>query len=168
MMKRDQSNTAAIIGIGVSTAVLLILSSALIITAVVLIRNYRRRSAKQDINKDTLYSTLNRGSKQQALLQYLQQSSNDLYDQIHLSPSTGQTEFIPTPQSEKINNSHPINPDTENSMNGASAKSQANSPLATHAAVDNSKRKKVKRMTQGTLQLRSTHERYQLVKGYIK
>ena len=73
-------------------------------------------------------------------------NSNGLYDQIYLSPSTGQTEFIPKPQSENINNpyynSHTTNPDTENSVTSAS---QINSPLATYAAVDNSKRKKVKK-----------------------
>ena len=142
---RGQSNTAAIIAIGVSTAMLLILSSALIITAAVLIRNYRRRSAKQDFYTDALYSTLNRGSEQQVQHQYMQQNSNDLYDQIHLSPSTGQTEFIPKPQSESISNSHPVNPDTENSMNGVSVESEVNSPPAIYAAIDNSKRKKVKK-----------------------
>ena len=60
VMKRDQSNTTAIIGIGVSTAILLILSSALIITVVVLFGNYRRRSVKQEHDNDA-YSTLNRG-----------------------------------------------------------------------------------------------------------
>ena len=147
--KRDQSNTAAIIGIGISTAILLILSSALIITAVVLIRNYRRRSAKQELNNDALYSRLNRGSKAQVQPQSTQQNSNRLYDQIHLSPSTGQTEFIPKPQSKNINNPfynyHSTNPDTENAVTSASAESQANSPQATNAAVDNSKRKKVKK-----------------------
>ena len=145
MKNRGQLNTAAIIAIGVSTAMLLILSSALVITAAVLIRNYRRRSAKQDFHTDALYSTLNRGSEQQVQHQYMQQNSNDLYDQIHLSPSTGQTEFIPKPQSESINNSHPINPDTENSMNHVSVESEVNSPPATYAAIDNSKRKKVKK-----------------------
>ena len=145
VMQRSQLTTAVIIAIGVSTTILLILSSALVITAAVLIINYRRRSAKQDFHTDALYSTLNRGSEQQVQHQYMQQNSNDLYDQIHLSPSTGQTEFIPKPQSESINNSHPINSDTENSMNGVSVESEVNSPPATYAAIDNSKRKKVKK-----------------------
>ena len=92
---------------------------------------------------------LNRGSEQQVQLQSMQQNSNDLYDQIYLSPSTGQTEFIPEPQSENISNpfynSHPTNPNTENAMTSASAESQANSPLAIYAAIDNSKRKRVKK-----------------------
>ena len=91
---RSQSNTA-IITIVVSTVGLLILSSALIIAAVVVIRNYRRRSAKQQLDTDAPYSTLNRGSRLQVQPQSTQQNSNELYNQIHLSPFTGQTEFIP-------------------------------------------------------------------------
>ena len=144
----SKSNTV-VIEIGVSTAILLILSSALIITAVALIINYRSRSAKQELNNDVLYSTLNRGSEQQVQPQSTQQNSNDLYDQIHLSPSTGQTEFIPKPQSENINNTfyntHSINPGTENAVMSASEESQVTAPLATYAAIDNSKRKKVKK-----------------------
>ena len=172
VMKRGQSNTAVIIGIGVSTAILLILSSALVITAAVLIINYRRRSAKQKFNNDTLYSTLNRGSEQQVQLQFMQQNSNDVYDQIHLSPSTGQTEFIPKSQSESINNpfynNYSTNPDTENAMTSASAESQANSSLATYATIDNSKRKKVKKNdTKHTTAAEKYTQKVQ-VKGYIK
>jgi hypothetical protein len=140
----SQPNTA-IIAIGLSTVILLIGSSALIITAVVLIRNYRRRSAKQEVNTDASYSTLSRDSGIQVQPQSTQQNLDELYDQIHLSPSTGQTELISQPQSENTNNprykSHPIHPDTEDSVT-ASAASQKTSPTATYAAIDNSKRKK--------------------------
>ena len=147
---RGQSNTA-FIAIGVSTVGLLILSSALIITVVVVIRNYcnRRRLAKQKLNTDAPYLTLNRGSRLQVPPQYIQQNSNELYDQIHLSPSTGQTEFIPKPQIENINNppynSHPTHPDTENSVTNESAASRANSSMDTYAAIDKSNKKKVKK-----------------------
>jgi hypothetical protein len=151
-MARGQPKTA-IIAIVVSTIILLILSSALIIIAVVLIRSYRRRSAKQQLNTDASYSTLNRGSGIQVQPRYIQQNSNELYDQIHLSPSTGQTEFIPQPQTENTNNprynSHPVHPDTENSVTNvcgaASAGSQINSPAATYAAIDKSNKKKAKK-----------------------
>jgi hypothetical protein len=136
----------AIIAIGLSTVILLILSSALIITVVVLIRNYRRRLAKQELNTDASYSTLNRDSGIQVQPRSNQQNSDELYDQIHLSPSTGQTEFIPKPQTENVNNlrysSHPTHPD---SVTNASAVSQVNSPTATYAAIDKSKRKKEKK-----------------------
>ena len=144
-MLRDQSKIV-IITIGVSTVGLLILSSALIIAAAVVIRNYRRRSAKQQLDTDAPYSILNRGSRLQVPSQSTQQNSNELYDQVHLSPSTGQTEFIPKPQSENIYNprynSHPTHPDTENSVTNKSAASQTNSPTATYAAIDKSSIKK--------------------------
>ena len=72
-MLRGQSHTA-IIAIGVSTVTLLILSSALIITVVVLIWNYRRRSAKQELDTNAPYSTLNRGSELQVQPQSIQQT----------------------------------------------------------------------------------------------
>ena len=114
-MLTEQSKTV-ITAIGVSTVILLILSSALIITVVVLIWNYKRRSAKKELYTDNQsYSTLTRGSGQQIQPQFVQQYSAQLYDQIHLSPSTGQTEFSPKSESTKINNpsttlqhSHPI------------------------------------------------------------
>ena len=132
----------------IATAVsMTILSIVLIITLVAIIWSYKRRSAKKcELYDDSSYSTLNRRPGQ-VQLHSIQQNSAELYDQIHLSPFTGQTEFITKPQSENINNpfynSHPTNPDTENSM--ASVESQANSPLAIYAAIDNSKRKKVKK-----------------------
>jgi hypothetical protein len=98
-----------IIAIGVSIAILLILSTALIITAIVLIWSYKRRSSKQ-VNNSSPYSTLNRRAGQP---QPLQQDSAELYDQIHLSPSTGQTEYIPNETanlnnpSQTSQNSHP-------------------------------------------------------------
>ena len=82
--------------------VLLILSTILIIIVVVLIWSYERRSAKQNLYSS--YSTLSRGSGQQIQSQSVQQDSAGLYDQIHLSPSTGQTEFIHKPESANINN----------------------------------------------------------------
>ena len=114
-MLRGQSKTV-IIAIGVSTAIRLILSSALIITVVVPIWSYKRRSAKKELYTDTSYSTLTRESGQQIQPQSVQQEFAQLYDQVHLSPSTGQTEFIPKSESERTNinspsttlqNSHP-------------------------------------------------------------
>jgi hypothetical protein len=135
----------AFITIGLAVVILPILSSALIITVAVLIRSYRKRLAKQELNTDASYSTFNRGTGLQVQPQFTQQNSNELYDQIHLSPSTGQTELIPQPQSENTNNprynSHPIHPNTDNSVT-TSAASQKTSPTATYAAIDNSKRKK--------------------------
>jgi hypothetical protein len=138
-----------IIAIGLSVVILLILSLALIIIVAVLIRSYRKSLAKQEFNTDASYSTLNRGSGIQVQSQHIQQNSNELYDQIHLSPSTGQTEFIPQPQSENTNNpcynSHPIHPDIENSVTNVSAASAASPPAATYAAIDKNNKKKAKK-----------------------
>ena len=104
-----------IITIGVSIAILLIISITLIITFVALVWNRKRRSAKQNLYTDSSYSILSRGTGKQTQPQSIQQDSAQLYDQIHLSPSTGQTEFIPKIESANINNpsatlqnSHPI------------------------------------------------------------
>jgi hypothetical protein len=149
----DKSNSfIEIIATVVSMATLLIV---LITTVVVLFWGYNRRSAKQKLHyDDTSYSTLNRGSRQ-TQVQTTQQKfrTAELYDQIHMSPSTGQTEFIPKPQTENRNNppynSHPIHPDTENSVINAivaaSAASHINSPTATYAIIDNSNKKKAKK-----------------------
>ena len=141
-MSTAQSNL--IIGIGVSIATLLILSITLIITVVALTWIYKKRSVKQ-VYTDSTYSTISRGTGQQIQPQSIEYNSAQLYDQIHLSPSTGQTEFIPKPQSENINkppyNSHP---GTENHVT-LSAESKTNPPQAIYAAVDKSKKKQMKR-----------------------
>ena len=166
----EQSQTVTT-AIGVSTAILLILSSALIITVVVLIWSYKRRSAKKELYTDNSYSTLTRESGQQIHSQSIQQDSAQLYDQIHLSPSTGQTEFIPKSESTNINNpsttlqhSHPIyskaNDDRAKQPSALNAGNQVTTsqlPLQkahestceqpTYAAVNKSKKKKFKKQT---------------------
>ena len=147
--------------IGVSIAILLILSIILIITVVVLIWSYKRRLTKR--NTDSSYSVLSRGTRQQIQPQSIQQDSAELYDQIHLSPSTGQTEFFPKPQSENINNppynSHPTHCHTENSGTSASAASQKNSPQATYAVIDKNKKKMKKHDTKHTAdEKKGTHD----------
>ena len=129
-----------IVAIGVSIAMLLILLTTLIITVVVLLWSYKRRLMKQKMT-DSTYSTLNRRTGQ---LQSVQCDSPELYDQIHLSPSTGQTEFIPKPQSENVNsplcNSHPTYPDIEYSVINSNTASQIDSSQATYAVVDKKKK----------------------------
>ena len=165
-MLTEQSKTV-ITAIGVSTVILLILSSILIITVVVLIWSYKRRSAKKELYTDNLYSTFSRGSGQQIHSQSVQQDSAQLYDQIHLSPSTGQTEFIPKSESTNINNSsttlqnsHPTYSTTGNDrVKHSSALNAANQGTTsqntheitceqpTYAAIDKSKKNKFKKQT---------------------
>ena len=153
-----QSNgVMAIIAIGVSIAILLILSTTLIIIVIVLIWNYKRRSAKQKLYTDSSYSTLSRGTGQQIQPQSVEHENIELYDQIHLSPSTGQTELISKSESENINNpTHPIHSNTEHSVS-PSAAPQVNPHLTpqntdeitfeqpTYAAIDKNKKKKLKK-----------------------
>ena len=153
-----------IIAIGVSIVMLLILSTILIITATVLIWSYKRRSSK-NVTNFSPYSTLNRRAGQP---QALQQDSPELYDQIHLSPSTGQAEYTPNSETANINNpsqtsqnSHPtystVGGDIVEHSSALSVGNQATtsqlSPQNTHestseqptyAAVDTSKKKKLK------------------------
>ena len=140
----DKSNSFIEI-IAATVVPMAILSIVLIITVVLLTWSYKRRSVKHKLNVDDTYSTLNRGSRQ-TRQQTTQQDSAELYDQIHLSPSTGQTEFIPKPQSENTNNphynSHPTHPDP---VINATAASQTNSPMATYAIIDKSNKKNAKK-----------------------
>ena len=127
-----QSN-GNIIAIGVSIAMLLILSTTFIIIVIVLLWSYKSRLTKQKMT-DSTYSTLNRRTGQ---LQSVKCDSPGLCDQIHLSPSTGQTEFIPKPQSENINNplctSHPTH---EYSVINSDAASYIHSSQAIYAVID--------------------------------
>ena len=147
--------------IGVSIAILLILSIILIITVVVLISCFRRRSTKQNLTyTDSPYSTFSRETGQQIQPQSLQNDSAELYDQIHLSPSTGQTEFISKSETANINksslkpwNSHPTCSTASDDRGEYSlAPNAANQVITSHditceqptyAAIDKSKKKKI-------------------------
>ena len=117
------------------------------------------------MNNFSPYSTLNRRAGQP---QSLQQDSAQLYDQIHLSPSTGQTEYVPKYETENINNQsqtsqnfHPTYSTasediTEHSLTLNAGNQATTSQLSpqnahestseqpTYAAVDTSKKKKLK------------------------
>ena len=66
----------------------------------------RKSTQKRKVDYDSSYSTLCRESGQQMQSQSLH-TSNDLYDQIQLSPSTGQAEFISRNETANTNNSPP-------------------------------------------------------------
>ena len=149
-----------IIAIAVSIPILLILSTTLIIIVIVLIWNYKKRSAKQELYIDSSYSTLSRGTRQQIQPPSIRNDSVDLYDQIQLSPSTGQTEFIQKrAESENINNptyNHPTHTNTEHSVSPGAAPPADSQPAPqnadenaseqpTYAAVDKNKKKKLKK-----------------------
>ena len=127
---KDQSNSVTeIIAIVVSLIVLLVLLVALIITVVALV--YKRKGAQKKFYIDSSYSTLKRGTGQQIQPQPLQQDSAQLYDQIHLSPSTGQTEYIPKSETANANNT------SETSQNYDPTYSTASEDIAEHSSIPN-------------------------------
>ena len=86
--------------VGISVAILIVL---LVVAVPVFAFLYLRKDkAKSDY--DDSYSTLCRGETQQ-LQPHSQQHplDTDLYDQIQLSPSTGQSEMVSTTEIENIN-----------------------------------------------------------------
>ena len=123
---------------------LLILSTILIITATVLIWSYKRRSSKQ-INNSSPYSTLNRRAGQP---QSLRQDSAQLYDQIHLSPSTGQAEYVPKSETANINNQN------QTSQNSHPTYSAAGEDIAEHSSALNT----ANQVTKSQLSLQNAHE----------
>ena len=106
------NNSTGVIIIGASIAIPLMLSVILIISVIVLIWSYKRRSINRKLYTDSQYSTLSKETGQQIQLKSIQQDSAQLNNQVHLSPSTGQTEFIPKPESVNINS---LNPTSQNS-----------------------------------------------------
>ena len=93
-----------LVGTVVAIVILLILSVMLVIVLFLCLRQSTKKRKVDYV--DSSYSTLCRDSSQQTQSQSLHTSS-DLYDQIQLSPSTGQAEFISRNENANINNSPP-------------------------------------------------------------
>ena len=140
--------------IGIITAILIVLIATVVIALVL----FRRKSVQQKPDYDGSYSTLSRENAQQMQPQSLHTHA-ELYDQIKLSPSTGQTEFISKCESENINNSlPPLSLDTHPSVNtkqhiqqstGASNRSlhdaeESTSEQSTYTVVEKNKKWKKK------------------------
>ena len=93
-----------LVGTVVAIVILLILS---VMLAIVLYFYLRKSTKKRKVDYvDSSYSTLCRESGQQTQSQSLH-ISDDLYDQIQLSPSTGQAEFISRNETANTNNPAP-------------------------------------------------------------
>ena len=93
-----------VLGIGVAISFVMLLT--LTVTAAIALVLFLRKSAKYKADYDTSYCTLHRATTQQQQSQSLH-TSNDLYDQIQLSPSTGQAEFISRNETANTNNPPP-------------------------------------------------------------
>ena len=96
----SESDIANLI-IGVVVAILILVLLAAVALTVLVVMS--RKSVKQKSNFDSSYSVLSRGTPQQLQPQAVHNSS-ELYDQIHLSPLTGQAEFIRNNETENTNN----------------------------------------------------------------
>ena len=101
--KQEASGYSASAEIIVTAIVIVIVFVTLltILSAITLVF-FLRKSAKRKVDYNSTYSTLSRDDQSQSL-----HTSNDLYDQIQLSPSTGQAEFISRNETAKTNNPLP-------------------------------------------------------------
>ena len=120
-----------------------IMTLVLVVTLLLLLFLYRKKSRilKTDVELDDTYSTLDRGTKQQLQPQSLD-ASTGLYDQIQLSPSTGQSELIsktecPTNHT-SLTSSHTHKKEEHHETEIETSKSE----YATYAVVDKRKTKK--------------------------
>ena len=145
------------VAVGVVGILLLILITSLIIILSLIVWYRKRRTRKLEIDpnsgsmrEDASYSILERGRRQQ--IQPQDSNSTELYDQIHLSPSTGQTELISKTESEIARN---ISVPQSNIYSNVDMENQAESqPIsscepekntledATYAVVNKKKKKK--------------------------
>jgi hypothetical protein len=123
--------------IGIGVAILIVVTA--IVVVVTLIFLYLRKS-KLKTAYDNSYSTLSRETQQ--LQPHSQQPPTDLYDQIQLSPSTGQAEST---SKEYINipslHQSSVFPDQCNTIS-----EQDNGPMSTYYAPSKKKQKKNKHM----------------------
>ena len=140
----------------IATVTGLILLVAMSIAIIVLLfcyhkRNQRLKLGSNIVGLDESYSTLNRGTKQQIQPQALNTPS-EVYDQIQLSPSTGQSEPVSKYESEDTNTFTSRTPDhhhmQESDVTKTNFKSletgKDNSGDLTYAVVNKQKKKKAK------------------------
>ena len=99
-LTNDSDTLNIIIGVVIATLILILLVVLALIVIIALVV-MSRKSVKRKTNCDSSYSALNRGTLQQLQPQAVQNSS-ELYDQIHLSPLTGQAEFIRNSETENM------------------------------------------------------------------
>ena len=142
------------IAMGVVGALLLVVVIPLIVTLSLILWYHKRKTYKSEtdpnsasMREDASYSTLERGTRQQ--IQPQASKSIELYDQIYLSPSTGQTELISNIESETSEGiSIPLSNvyssvDIENSQPITSSETEKSKPEdATYAVVNKKKKKK--------------------------
>ena len=78
--------------------VTIVLALVLAVVVAIIIGLTLKRLAKKKLDHNSSYSVLSRGTNQQQQLQ----APNDMYDQIKLSPLTGQAEFVSNTETDNI------------------------------------------------------------------
>ena len=154
LSQKGDSPSTIMIAVGVAGTLLLVVVIFSILTLSLVLWYHKRRTHKSEIDhnsgsmrEDASYSTLERETRQQ--IQPQASTFTELYDQIHLSPSTGQTDLISKTESETAEGiSTPLSNiyssvDTENFQHISSSKTEkSKSEDATYAVVDKKKKKK--------------------------
>ena len=138
------------IGIGVAIPVVLMFIG--LVVAVTLVLLYLRKSShpKAKSDYDNSYSLCRVDTQQPCAHPHSRQPPTDLYDQIQLSPSTGQAEIVSKAKIENTNtlSSHQTsvspNTDTDHCNKISGQDNVATSEQPTYAAVDNKQKKKKK------------------------
>jgi hypothetical protein len=138
-----------VIAVGVAGALLLVVIISLIIVLSLILWHRKRGTHKSEIDpnsgsmrEDASYSILERGMKQQ--LQPQDSNSTELYDQIHLSPSTGQTELISKTESKTAEGINTPIPNIYSSVDTEIFQPKESAPEDATYAVVNKKKKKTK------------------------
>ena len=88
--------------------VTIVLALVLAVVVAIIIGLTLKRLVKKKLDHDSSYSVLSRGTNQQIQ----PQSPNDLYDQIKLSPLTGQAEFVSNIETDNISRNFQHQQDT--------------------------------------------------------
>ena len=149
---RGALQPTAMVAVGVVGVLLLVLIISLTIILSLIVWYHKRGTCKLEIDpnsgsmrEDASYSILERGRRQQAQPQ--DSNSTELYDQLHLSPSTGQTELISKTESETAEGINTTTPNVYSSVETGNSQPISNSEEskieeATYAVVDKKKKKK--------------------------
>ena len=143
----SESDIANLI-IGVVVAILILVLLAAIALTVIIVMS--RKSVKRKSNFDSSYSALNRGTPQQ-LQPLAVHNSSELYDQIHLSPLTGQAEFICNNETENPQSQQgiytnieeqPLHVLLQTAGSNEPSKNASNTEQPTYAVVNKKQKKK--------------------------
>ena len=151
--QKEDSPSINLTAVGIVGALLLVVVTSLITILSLILWRHKRRAHKSEVDPNSTgsmreyasYSILERGTRQQ--IQPQGSNSTELYEQIHLSPSTGQTELISKTESETAEGINTTTPNVYSNIDAENFQPISNSEEskiedATYAVVDKKKKKK--------------------------